>query len=491
MIAYFPSPYPDELVYSLFARYSVNSGNLTYGSVAEDLFLNKTVKPDIEFIPQLTPDALHRLSALMPVEKVIEKHTLFQYYARFLNKERRDKAFESLVTGKADYRNHLRIPKSKERDIRYLRYCPLCAEDDRRLYNETYWKRVNQLTGVDVCPLHGCYLCSSMVEINSKGSPSLVTAEECVSENASIKYCENELEVRLAKYTTEVMNAKLDIECEIPIGSFLHSKLEGSKYLSQRGEQRNMELLYHDFKEFYKKLSEEKLMEQWQIQKVFSSQRLRTDEVCMIAMFLNIPVDELTHMTMPNVQQKDEFDERVKNLHRKGLNYKQIANELNASYDVVKSIGEGRYGKRIYQTSNLRKGGVKRYDWKKIDLETLPSVQAEIEKIRADTLSRPIRITQGLIERRLKVPKKRLNNCPLCLNEIKKYHESQEQHWARVVKWAVGMLMQEGKEINISNIIHRSNTNKRNVYNCIEELSLIADVEVSKKFKELIGGSNK
>lgn len=475
-------------MYSCFARYSAKSGNLTYGSVAEDLFANKLVKPDIEFLPQLTLDALQRLIAVKPIKKVIEKHTLFSYYSRFLGKERREKAFQSLLEGKQDYRNYLRIPKSKERNIRYLRFCPVCVEEDRRLYQETYWHRAHQLIGIDVCPLHGCYLCSSMVEINSKGSPSLVTAEECVSENASIKYCENELEVRLAKYTTEVMNAKLDIECEIPIGSFLHSKLEGSKYLSQRGEQRNMELLYHDFKEFYKKLPEEKLMEQWQIQKVFSSQRLRTDEVCMIAMFLNIPVDELTHMTMPNVQQKDEFDEQIKSLHKKGMNYRQIAIELNASYDLVKSIGEGRYGKRIYQTSNPQKGGVKKYDWKRIDAETLPLVQKKITKIRADNINRPTRITQGLIERSLNLPKKRLTNCPLCLAEIKNQHETQEEHWARVVKWAVDRLLQEGKEINISNIIHKSNINKRNVYDCISCSNLIADEKMSKKIKELIGG---
>ena len=49
MITYFPSIYPDELLYSLLARYYAKSGYLAYTYAAQDLFVKKTVKPDIEF----------------------------------------------------------------------------------------------------------------------------------------------------------------------------------------------------------------------------------------------------------------------------------------------------------------------------------------------------------------------------------------------------------------------------------------------------------
>ena len=33
-------------------------------------------------------------------------------------------------------------------------YCPDCAEEDRKTYEETYWHRIPQLPGVWHCPVH-------------------------------------------------------------------------------------------------------------------------------------------------------------------------------------------------------------------------------------------------------------------------------------------------------------------------------------------------
>ena len=46
MITCFPTLYPDELLYSLFARYSAQSGHIAYMLAAEDLFASRTTKPD-------------------------------------------------------------------------------------------------------------------------------------------------------------------------------------------------------------------------------------------------------------------------------------------------------------------------------------------------------------------------------------------------------------------------------------------------------------
>lgn len=57
MITYFPSIYPDELLYSQLARYYAKSGYLAYTYAAQDLFAEIRVKPDIEFINTLCSDA--------------------------------------------------------------------------------------------------------------------------------------------------------------------------------------------------------------------------------------------------------------------------------------------------------------------------------------------------------------------------------------------------------------------------------------------------
>lgn len=137
MIAYFPEIYPDELIYSVLARYFVRTGYLAYTFCAEDIFQDKRVRPDIEFLNAMKPEALELLCGDMPVAELVEKHTMFPYYARFLPFGRRNKAFGALCSMSGDYNNLLAIPKQKNGVQRYLRYCPMCADMDRTLYGES------------------------------------------------------------------------------------------------------------------------------------------------------------------------------------------------------------------------------------------------------------------------------------------------------------------------------------------------------------------
>ena len=54
MIGYFPDFYPDELLYSVLARYHAGSGYLGYITTAEDLFNSPWSIPDIEFLNTYT-----------------------------------------------------------------------------------------------------------------------------------------------------------------------------------------------------------------------------------------------------------------------------------------------------------------------------------------------------------------------------------------------------------------------------------------------------
>ena len=342
MMGHFPVPYPDELLYSVFARYYAHSGYMAYAFAAQDLFVKKATKPDIEFINELTPDALERITQHIPLESVIEKHTMFPYYARFLPKVRRQQAFSFLFQMDERYHNHLYLPKSKH-IARFLRYCPLCAKEDRAQYGEAYWHRIHQMTGINICPKHHCQLQNSPVPISSKDSPSLITVEECVLPLDNVIFSDNELEINVAEYVCSVFNSPVDMDTDISVGQFFHSKMEYTKFLSSRGEQRNTALIHSDFSAHYVSLPDHPLKEQWQIQKMLSSDRLSTYEVCLFAMFLGIPPADLVKMTRPEISQSQWFDEKIRTLHSQGLKYPEIARQMNASYDVVKAIGEGRY----------------------------------------------------------------------------------------------------------------------------------------------------
>ena len=87
-IAYFPEIYPDELIYSVLARYYVQSGYPAYIFCAEDVFADKKVRPDMEFLNVMRLEVLEALCKKKSMAELVGKHTMFPYYARFLPYER-------------------------------------------------------------------------------------------------------------------------------------------------------------------------------------------------------------------------------------------------------------------------------------------------------------------------------------------------------------------------------------------------------------------
>lgn len=134
---------------------------------------------------------------------------------------------------------------------------------------------------------------------------------------------------------------------------------------------------------------------------------------------------------------------------------------MNASYDVVKAIGEGLYGKYHYRAENPQKSGTKRFNWAQIDEETLPRVKVILHELNAETERKPERISIGRIERILGWPKKRLRQCPMCMAEVERYMLSQEDYWGLLVDWATKKLISDGQEVNITAIMRLTNMRKR------------------------------
>ena len=336
MIAFFPEVYPDELVYSWLARYGVRSGYTHYRAIADDLFTSHTAKPNLEFVIELSQDAYEVITDAMPFESVIMQHTMFPYYARFLPIERRQKAFGQLMNMSKSFNDTLYIRRNKTQHRPWLRYCPLCAESDRKQYGEAYWHRLHQLDHIDICPVHGCHLLNSTVSSTSKESPSLTHAELEIPQALLPVFSQNPLERQVAAYVSEVFSADLAIENAVTIGSFMHHKLEYTKYLSPRGQKRNLALLTDDFNDFYQTLPHPTLAEHWQLEKIFSNYRCHTYDICLLALFLGVPVTELVDMKLPEKTQAQLFDEEIFWLHNNGLNYRQISQKMGASYDYCK-----------------------------------------------------------------------------------------------------------------------------------------------------------
>lgn len=475
MIACFPEIYPDELLYSQLARYYVQSGYIAYRHAAEDLYTNRAVRPDMEFLNKFSDDAFFKITKSMPIETIVEKHTMFSYYGRFLPFERRNNAFRSLAAMQGNYRNLLAMPRRKTNKNRYIRYCPLCAADDRKQYGETYWHRQHQMQGIDICNIHSCYLMESGLIIGGEASPMLIAAEEFIPASSEIVMCENELEREIARYVAGVFNSDINMDSDVFAGDFLHSRMSGTKYRSVRGQQRNIALFHADFVEYYKTLDKNCFTELWQIQKTLTNDRINIVEICMMAMFLEIPISDLVNMRLPDKTQEQLFDEEIYRLRGQGLKYPQIAGRLNVSLSTVKSVGEKKYGTYHKLQKKSIKNGIKPKNWKQIDAIMLQDVRTAIKKLQGNETTRPKRITISAIEKMLNLLPKQIDKLQLCKAEIKKYLISQQEYWAIEVIWAAKKVISEGKILNWTSIRVLTNMRRDNLKSCIPYLNQYTD----------------
>jgi hypothetical protein len=170
MIGWFPHAYPDELLYSICARYGARVQYPLDISLVKELFGSLNVTAIIDL-----PGYLNHLVASLPasygctVETFIDNHTLLRYYGPFLPPERlRQLRTEMATTNRtATYRSlgllasHIPIPE-------WLRFCPLCVQEDRWDFGESYWHRVHQVAGVEICAKHGVLLQNSTIPTRNK-----------------------------------------------------------------------------------------------------------------------------------------------------------------------------------------------------------------------------------------------------------------------------------------------------------------------------------
>lgn len=277
----------------------------------------------------------------------------------------------------------------------------------------------------------------------------------------------SEIEQRIAVYMGEVFQQDIDMKSSVTVSEFLHSRMANTKYRSIRGEHRNIKLFHIDFMKFYKELAGNWFTELWQIQKILTGDRINFYEICLMAMFLDIPADDLAHMELPEKSQQQLFDEEVYRLHDQGLRYPEIAKVLDASYDIVKAIGEHKYGTYHKPPKAPLKSGVKPRDWQQIDEDTLPLVKA-IQQLQGDRITRPKLVTVFAVEKMLNLSSKSISlHVPKCLAEIRKHEESQEQYWAREAVWAVRQIENRGDTVSFRKIRELTNIRRKNLESCL------------------------
>lgn len=185
MIGFFTDPYPDEILYSAVARYHHRAKNRKSITTTRDLFGKNNFRLMVDF-PSNINNLLERLplSHLYTADKIIDENTLYPFHSPFLPLERKAKIREYMKSSNRGSHIYLLLGLlTNSITLKNLRYCPVCVEEDRKNYGETYWHRIHQIPGIICCSKHQTFLneaCCHPREITDRNS-YFVVAEQLVN----------------------------------------------------------------------------------------------------------------------------------------------------------------------------------------------------------------------------------------------------------------------------------------------------------------------
>ena len=169
MLGSFPSPYPDELLYSVVARYHIRSGNKSFRQTHQELFETTELQPD----KIILPNNLNFLASQLPVgskltvESLIKKNTLYPFFRTFLTPIE-IYSFKNLLREKSSTSISQAAKISDKERNTVLKFCSKCQQQDEQKYGEAYWHRLHQIPGMLVCLKHHNPLSHSQVLLNNE-----------------------------------------------------------------------------------------------------------------------------------------------------------------------------------------------------------------------------------------------------------------------------------------------------------------------------------
>lgn len=206
MLSFFTDPYPDELLYSVFARYHFYSGNIDLKDTLTELFGKNSAIPSFEIGSHLR-FLCTALGGSYTPDRLIQEHTLFPFYAPFLPGNRKRELLKDITSsdGKGIY-TKLGIVAGSICKKESIYYCSACAYEEMEKLGEAYIHREHQLQGVLICPHHGQFLKkypvkrheNSRVEYTLLDGSLLDLSDNCLYEGKYLEKYQNELQ-RISK----------------------------------------------------------------------------------------------------------------------------------------------------------------------------------------------------------------------------------------------------------------------------------------------------
>ena len=200
----FPTPYPNELIYSTIARAGIRHAITSPKQLLEEVFANRKVIATID-LPSHLICLLKQLPPYYTLENLAYKHTLFPIYALFSPEYTRLKCLQWMCyESKGSIHLALGIAASKVKQITTHRYCRHCLEYQYRQYGEFFWSRVWYIQGVNCCSKHKVKLSEFLPPAHLNGRHQFIPASFILDQKQSNDPA-HELDLIVSRHVDELL----------------------------------------------------------------------------------------------------------------------------------------------------------------------------------------------------------------------------------------------------------------------------------------------
>ncbi|MHB8130480.1 MAG: TnsD family Tn7-like transposition protein [Mobilitalea sp.] len=351
MMHYFPKPYPDELLYSVLARYCIQSGNLNtinntediFGSSNRNVFLSPELPGNIDMLISNLPEG-----AKYTADRFIYDNTLFSYVASFLPEDRAREVYEIMQAGQSSIiYNKAGLVSGSIKSNKMFRFCPHCMEDDMQTYGEAYWHRSHQVTGAFMCHLHKEAIYDSLVPLRGNYKQNYISAsfDVCRIESA-ILYNDETIEklIWIAEDIYNILNRPFEYQLLMK-KKYLYMERLIEKNIANMNSMIHQKRLRNELIDFWGTEVLELLQSPIEINKecqwlnvlIWENENISLPIRHLILMrFLGIEIDDFSVDLPTNSTHKEIWNGKLLELANKKISIRKIARLLDSTPRTVR-----------------------------------------------------------------------------------------------------------------------------------------------------------
>lgn len=477
MLTFFPIPYPDELLYSIIARYHVWSGNYAMSETMEQLFDCRH-----QIATLLIPKHLQRLAEKtrnfgLDYETLLYEHTIFPLVSCFLEKSSFDKILDTV--NKNDRKEEFFSIYNNKLIPRYIRYCPLCTREDRENFGEAYWHRKHQLYGIEMCYKHRCRLMDSVIELGNRNKRytalELLNSKTDTLEKEDISDCIIEMQISYDvdfiynnyEFVSKLIHEKHSLIREATIAILCRRDLATKKGFVRISK------LKQEFQDRYANTYLKQLVADLNGYQNWLITLCRGGQTTVVPIRFILFADFIAgsfESFMKIINEQEQFIDRTKEVFQQPIGYEgklvlyrmrwldvweknpngsrsDLARNDIAAYHWLRRYDYEWFLHNLPQVKNAY--GIVVKDWVKIDNE-LESMVDDVVYYIKNLVGKPERITKTNIVRYMRqkrMVERNYRMLPRTMYKIEQYLESTRDFQLRRIEWVKSVLIKEGKPV--------------------------------------------